>query len=240
MSFSFPDPQTHEFPEWILFDENFYYAKDIVTFGDELSVENLTQAYHLGIFPWHIQDLPLPWFCPDPRAILEFSELHIPKSLERAVRRSAFEFTIDKDFRSVIENCARVRRSGEKGTWITDGFIAAYTKLHLAGMAHSVEVWDKSGELVGGVYGVDAGGVFCGESMFHLVPNVSKFALLHLIEHLGSKGATWVDIQVLTPHLKAFGAKEIGRREFLRKLKATQGSSLDLFGKQPLRRSLDA
>ena len=229
MSFSFPDPQTHEFPEWILFDENFYYAKDIVTFGNELSVENLTQAYHLGIFPWHIEGLPLPWFCPDPRAILEFSELHIPKSLEKAVRRSAFEFTIDKDFRSVIENCSRVRRSGESGTWISDEFIAAYTKLHLAGMAHSVEVWDKSGELVGGVYGVDAGGVFCGESMFYKEPNASKLALLHLVELLRKNRATWLDVQVMTPHLKALGAKEIGRKEFLQKLKGTQKLDLNLF-----------
>lgn len=226
---SFPDPKTHEFPEWVLFDDYFYYAKDIVSFGDELSVDNLRRAYRLGIFPWHIEGLPLPWYCPEKRAVLEFSELHVPKSLERAKRRAIFTFTIDRDFRSVIESCARVERKGEKGTWITSGFIDAYCALHAAGQAHSVEVWGPDGVLVGGVYGVDAGGVFCGESMFHTVSNASKLALLFLIDHLRARGSTWLDAQVMTPHIRALGAKEIRRKEFLRKLKETQGFELKLF-----------
>jgi leucyl/phenylalanyl-tRNA--protein transferase len=229
---AFPDPRTYEFPEWVLFGDYFYYAKDIVSFGNELSVANLKDAYRLGIFPWHIEGLPLPWYCPEKRAILEFSELHIPKSLEKARRRSKHKITIDEDFRQVIESCSRTPRTGETGTWITDEFIDVYTRLHEDGTAHSVEVWDENGELAGGLYGVDAGGVFCGESMFHKEPNTSKFALLHLIEYMQERRATWLDVQVMTPHLKAFGAKEVSRKEFLRKLKETQGLGLNLFGKK--------
>ncbi len=229
MASRFPDPHTYEFPEWVLFDDYFYFARDIVSFGDELTVENLRRAYQLGIFPWHIDGLPLPWYCPETRAILEFSELHIPNSLQRARRKSSLTFTIDKDFKGVIENCAQVTRAGEKGTWITAGFIEAYSDLHQSGMAHSVEAWDERGNLVGGVYGVDAGGVFCGESMFHKVSNASKLALLFLIEHLREHDSTWLDVQVMTPHIKSLGAREIRRKEFLRKLKETQGLELKLF-----------
>jgi leucyl/phenylalanyl-tRNA--protein transferase len=226
---SFPDPRSHQFPEWVLFDDYFYYAKDIVSFGDPLTVENLRSAYRLGIFPWHVDGLPLPWYCPEKRAILEFTDLHIPRSLERARHKAAFTFTIDKDFGAVIENCARVVRNGESGTWITPEFIRSYRELHASGMAHSVEAWNADGDLVGGVYGVDAGGVFCGESMFHFETNASKLALLFLIESLRERGATWIDAQVMTPHVRALGAKEIRRSEFLRKLRETQGRGLKLF-----------
>ena len=226
---SFPDPRSYEFPEWVLFDDYFYYSRDIVSFGDRLTVDNLLKAYRLGIFPWHIEGLPLPWYCPEKRAILEFADLHIPRSLERARRKEQYTFTIDKDFRCVIENCASVSRNGETGTWITPDFIHAYTELHKAGMAHSVEAWDRNGELVGGVYGVDAGGVFCGESMFHTETNASKLALLHMIDHLRTSGATWIDAQVMTPHIRALGAKEIRRKEFLEKLCTAQSRELKLF-----------
>jgi leucyl/phenylalanyl-tRNA--protein transferase len=226
---SFPDPQVHEFPEWVLFDDYFYYSRDIVSFGDELTVDNLRKAYRLGIFPWHVDGLPLPWYCPEKRAILDFADLHIPRSLERARRKAPFTFTIDKDFKSVIENCAGISRRGETGTWITPGFIRSYTQLHHEGMAHSIEAWDAAGNLVGGVYGVDAGGVFCGESMFHTATGASKLALLHLIDHLKARGSTWLDAQVMTPHIRALGAKEITRSAFLRKLREAQSRRLRLF-----------
>lgn len=225
---NFPNPNTHEFAEWVSFGEYFYNARDIVYFGGKLTVENLLNAYHRGIFPWTIEGLPLPWFCPERRAILEFSELYIPKSLQKVQKKNLFTFTIDKAFREVITNCARVRRSHETGTWITCEFIDSYTKLHELGEAHSVEVWD-SDELVGGLYGVDAGGIFVGESMFHYRSDTSKLALLYLIEHLKSRGATWIDAQVMTPHLERLGAKEISRREFLHKLADTQNRNLKLF-----------
>lgn len=228
-SINFPNPRTHDFPEWVAFGEYFYNSSDIISFGGDLSVENLRNAYRRGIFPWTIEGLPLPWFCPELRAVLEFSDLHVPKSLEKERRKTNLTLTIDKSFRQVMENCARVARAHESGTWITERFVDSYTKLHEAGEAHSVEVWDASGTLVGGLYGVDANGVFCGESMFHLVSNASKLALLHLIEHLQSRGATWLDTQVLTPHFAVFGAQEIRRRDFLDKLETAQQRRLQLF-----------
>ena len=207
----------------------FYYdAHDIISFGGELTVENLSTAYRSGIFPWHIDGLPLPWFCPAKRAILEFSELHIPKSLRKEYAKTEFTLTIDKNFEAVIRNCSNARRSDSYGTWITPNFIESYCKFHQSGDAHSVEVWDET-ELVGGLYGIDAGGTFCGESMFFKRPNASKFALLHLIEHLKSRNVTWLDIQVMTPHFKVLGAKEIDRAQFLDKLEETQSLNLKLF-----------
>jgi len=228
-SINFPNPRRHEFSEWVSFGDYYYDARDIIGFGGDLSVENLRNAYRGGIFPWHIDGLPLPWFCPEKRAILEFAELHVPKTLRKEKRKTEFTFTIDKDFAQVIEKCAKIKRSGEKGTWITGDFIRAYGKFHEAGDAHSVEVWDASGALVGGLYGIDAGGVFCGESMFHTASNASKLALLFLVEHLESRGATWLDTQVMTPHFEVFGAKEIGREEFLDKLADAQARNLKLF-----------
>ena len=228
-SINFPNPLTHEFTEWVSFGEFYYNARDIIGFGGEMSVENLRNAYRRGIFPWAIENLPLPWFCPEFRAVLEFSELHVPKSLAKERKKTDFTFTIDKDFRAVIENCSNVSRAHEKGTWITGEFIESYCRFHESGDAHSVEVWSQDGALVGGLYGVDAGGVFCGESMFHLASNASKFALLFLIEHLKSRGATWLDVQVMTPHFKVFGAKEIHRAEFLGQMKKTAERRLKLF-----------
>ncbi len=228
-SIKFPDPRNHKFAEWAAFGEFYYPSRDIVGFGGELTVENLKDSYGKGIFPWHIEGLPLPWFCPEKRAILEFDDLHISKSLRKAWSKTAFEFTIDKDFRGVIKNCAKTKRSHESGTWITPEFIETYTYFHNLGAAHSVEVWNPSGDLAGGLYGVDAGGAFCGESMFYKESNASKFALLFLIDHLRSKGTTWFDVQVMTPHMEALGAKEISRKDFLDKLEEAQRSGLEIF-----------
>jgi leucyl/phenylalanyl-tRNA---protein transferase len=225
----FPDPQTHEFPEWVLVGEYFYYAKDVVSFGTPLTVETVAEAYRKGIFPWYTSGVPLPWHCPEQRAILEFEELHIPRSLKREQQKAPFTFTIDKDFGSVIESCSEAKRPDQGGTWITAQFIDVYCELHDAGMAHSVEAWNADGKLVGGLYGIDADGVFCGESMFHKEPNASKLALLFLIDRVSERGATWLDAQVMTPHLEALGAKEIDRGEFLYKLKKTQDRNLSLF-----------
>lgn len=228
-SINFPNPRYHRFSEWVSFGDYYYDAGGIIGFGGEMSVENLRAAYRNGIFPWAIEGLPLPWFCPEKRAVLEFSELHIPKSLRKEWQKTDFTLTIDRSFRQVIEKCSRIKRARESGTWITKDFIESYTKFHRAGEAHSVEVWDASGALVGGLYGVDAGGVFCGESMFHTVSNASKFALLFLIEHLQTRGATWLDVQVMTPHFEVLGAKDVSRVEFLDKLETTQRRGLKLF-----------
>lgn len=228
-AFEFPDPREHHFAEWALFGKYYYAAHDIVSFGNALTVENLREAYLKGIFPWPIERMPLPWFCPQKRAIIEFSERKVPRSLEKERRKNLFTFTLDGDFDTVIRSCARARRSGGAGTWITPDFIRVYGELFDAGMAHCVEAHDAEGELAGGLYGVDCGGVFCGESMFHLAPNASKLALLFLIDHLRTRGSTWLDIEVMTPHMKALGAKEIPRAEFLEKLRQTQELNIKIF-----------
>jgi leucyl/phenylalanyl-tRNA--protein transferase len=212
----FPDPRTSAY-------------EGIVMLGGVLNVPNLLNAYRRGIFPWPIDGWPLTWFCPEERAVLEFKDLHVPRRLSREQRRSPLRFTIDSNFRAIITCCARVRRNGEQGTWITPEMLRAYCALHEAGHAHSVEAW-AGAELVGGLYGVDAGGAFAGESMFHLRPNASKLALLFLIEHLQARGLDWLDVQVQSPHMRALGAKEISRDEFLLKLTETRARRLKLFG----------
>jgi len=209
-------------------DPRFSTPEGIVAFGGELTPDNLIEAYSRGIFPWPIEGLPLTWFCPPRRAILEFKRLHIPRSLALAQRKSKFRFTIDRDFFAVIKACSMIARPQEAGTWITPEMIEAYCDLNHAGRAHSVEAW-YGDQLVGGIYGVDAGGVFGGESMFHLRPNASKLALLFLFEHLSSKGSTWMDIQVMSPHMQTLGAIEITRHQFLNKLAAEQKNGLKLF-----------
>ncbi len=226
---AFPDPKNFKYPEWVSIGDYLFRSHDVVAFGTELTVENVREAYLHGIFPWYTEGIPLPWHCPEERAILEFADLTVPRSLERERRKDNLTFTIDKDFRAVIHECSLAHRPGQRGTWITNEFEKVFTQLYDEGMAHSVEVWDADSQLVGGLYGVDAGGVFCGESMFYKVANASKLALLFLIDHLASRGSTWFDSQVMTPHLEALGAIEIDRDEFLEKLSLTQRSGLKLF-----------
>ena len=202
---------------------------EVVGIGDDLSPLTLIWAYERGIFPWPMTGYPLLWFCPPQRAVLDFDKIHIPERLTRARRRSEFTYTLDTAFDQVIARCRVSPRPGQDGTWITPAVQAAYSALHRLGLAHSVEVWDSGGTLVGGLYGVSAGGVFCGESMFHSASNASKFALLFLCEHLQSRGAEWIDIQVMTPHLAALGATEIPREAFLDRLEAAQKRRLVLF-----------
>ncbi len=229
---AFPNPNHFDFPAAFQLGNYIVRVPGVIAFGVEPTTENLREAYRKGIFPWPTDGFPLPWHCPDMRAILEFNELHISKSLEKTRRSTRLSFTIDRDFRAVIKNCSHTKRPDQTGTWITTELMDAFCGLHKAGMAHSVEAWDAEGRLAGGLYGVDAGGVFCGESMFYRHPNSSKLALLFLIDHLKQRGSTWLDAQVMTPHIKALGAKEIGRNEFLKKLNKTQARSLNLFGQR--------
>lgn len=205
----------------------------LVAFNVPLTVQNLLASYRRGIFPWPagVRD-PIPWLSPDPRAILEFDRLRVPKSLVRTRRNCGWTFTIDRDFPQVIASCAAAPRPGQQGTWIHPAMRQAYTALHKAGGAHSVEVWEGD-SLVGGLYGVDPGGVFVGESMFRLRPNASKLALLHLVDHLTVRGAEWIDIQQLTPHMEALGAREIPREEYLGRLAVALRGGLDLFPGDP-------
>ena len=211
---TFPDPR--------------YAPSDVVAMGEDLRVETLREAYRKGIFPWPHEGVPLPWFSPRRRAVIFFDELHVGRSIQKAAKRSRFIFTIDQAFGRVIRSCSKVPRPEQDGTWIAPSIVAAYTRFHAAGDAHSIEAWED-GELVGGLYGVDAGGVFTGESMFHVRPNASKLALLFLIEHLRARGAAFIDCQVMTPHMEALGAREITRSRFLDMLAHAQAQGLKLF-----------
>lgn len=201
---------------------------DIVALGIDLSVATLREAYRKGIFPWPHDGLPLPWFSPRRRAVIFFDELHVGRSLRKMQQRAQFTFSIDRDFDAVIRACSVADRPGQDGTWISPAFIRTYAALHAAGDAHSVEVWEDD-QLVGGLYGVDAGGIFTGESMFHRRTGASKLALLFLIEHLAARGAQLLDCQVMTPHMEALGAREITRGRFLDALATSQTRGLKLF-----------
>ncbi|HVZ42137.1 MAG TPA: leucyl/phenylalanyl-tRNA--protein transferase [Candidatus Kapabacteria bacterium] len=200
----------------------------VVAVGGDLHPDTLMTAYRQGIFPWPQDGLPLIWACPRERAILEFDAIHIPRSLARERERTTFAFTIDHAFKDVILSCARIERPDQDGTWIIPQMVEAYITLHSLGHAHSVEAWEGN-ELVGGLYGVDVDGVFAGESMFHRRSNASKLALLHLIDHLRSGGAKWIDIQTMTPHFELLGARLIPRNKFLNKLQQTRRLGLRLF-----------
>jgi leucyl/phenylalanyl-tRNA--protein transferase len=192
----------------------------IVEWSNDLSVERLIWAYSNGIFPWPIPGAPkIPWVTPPKRGILRFSKLNLPKSLKKWLKNHPYQVTINKDFKTVIEQCAD--RGPMTETWITSSMIEAYNKLHHFGYAHSFEVWEQD-QIVGGLYGVYINGVFSGESMFHRRPNTSKLALLHLIQFLTARGTDWIDIQILTPHLEALGAESVSRDEFYALLRKTQ------------------
>jgi leucyl/phenylalanyl-tRNA---protein transferase len=200
----------------------------IVAVGGRPRPELLAEAYGRGIFPWPMEGYPLLWFSPPERGVLFFEELHVPRSLARERRRTRLTFTLDRAFERVIRACAAVPRSHEAGTWITREMIRGYCEFHRMGRAHSVEAWEED-ELVGGLYGVDAGGAFGGESMFRLRPNASKLALLFLVEHLRARGLQWLDIQVMTPHMEALGARLVPREEFLSLLARARERGLKLF-----------
>lgn len=184
--------------------------------GGELTVARLIQAYERGIFPWFSEGQPVLWWSPDPRTVLFPSELKIPRSLRKRLAKRDYEVRADTAFAEVIRACA-APRPGQDGTWITAEMAAAYTRLHEAGHAHSVETW-IGGRLAGGLYGVALGGMYYGESMFTLEPDASKIALAHLVRQLERWGFGMIDCQMKTAHLARFGAREIARADFMRKL----------------------
>ncbi len=204
--------------------------EEVVGIGDDLDPQTLRWAYRRGIFPWPMDGVPLLWFCPPLRAVLEFDRLHVPRRLARLRRCSPYTFTLDTAFGRVLDACRRAPRPGQGGTWITPALQQAFVRFHQTGDAHSVEAWDAQGQLVGGLYGVATGGAFGGESMFHLAPNASKLALLFLIDHLKAQGLPWMDIQMMTPHMEALGATCIARDVFLDKLEAARARPPISFG----------
>ena len=180
-----------------------------------IPVDALLNAYASGWFPMAVAPGDIRWYSPDPRGIIPLDTFHVPSRLARTLRKQRFEIRVDTRFRDVIEACAA--RTDEEGNWIDRAIIESYCELHAKGFAHSVEVW-RDGRLVGGLYGVALGGAFFGESMFHRVTDASKAALVALVDRLRARGFVLLDTQWVTGHLLQFGALEITRRRYLRKL----------------------
>ncbi|MEO9891447.1 leucyl/phenylalanyl-tRNA--protein transferase [Aurantibacter sp.] len=186
----------------------------LLAYGGDLSAERLLLAYNNGIFPWYDTNSPILWWSPDPRMVLFPNKLKISKSMSKIMAGDTFTLTKNVCFEKVIDQCAKVKRVGQDGTWITDDMKSAYMKLNELGHAISYEVWSEN-KLVGGLYGIDLGHVFCGESMFSLKSNASKYAFISLVKVLEAKNYKLVDCQVYTKHLESLGAEEITRKTFM-------------------------
>jgi leucyl/phenylalanyl-tRNA--protein transferase len=191
----------------------------ILAIGGDLSPERLLLAYKSGIFPWFEEGEPIFWWSPNPRMVLFLDELVVSKSMRNILNRNIFKVSFNQNFREVISNCQKIKRDGQNGTWITNDMIEAYCKLNELGIAKSVEVWQNE-KLVGGLYGIDLGNVFCGESMFSKVSNASKVAFIVLVNQLKKDNYKVLDCQVYNEHLESLGCREIDRTDFMKILKS--------------------
>lgn len=196
----------------------------LLAVGGNLSCSTLLSAYRMGIFPWFSEGDPLLWWSPSIRCVLDPHRIHISKSLNRQLRQQRFDISIDQAFPAVIKNCAD--RKDNQGTWITNEMIAAYVRLHQQGHAHSIEVWQDS-DLIGGIYGLAIGGIFCGESMFSHRANASKIAMVYLCRHLIKQGYSLLDCQIVSDHLLSMGATSMNRQDFLNLIATQNNRSID-------------
>lgn len=212
-------------PSWLFPDPSSADPDGVVGVGADLAPSTLVHAYRSGVFPWPHPRLPLPWFSPDPRGVMRPGSLHVSRSLRQRLRRCGWTTTVDAAFPAVVANCAEPR--DDEGTWITPAMQRAYVRLHALGWSHSVEVWDGA-ELVGGLYGVQVGGCFTGESMFHRASDASKVALVDLAHRFDQAGGRWLDVQIATPHLVSLGAEQVPRSRFLRELAAVRDRDVRL------------
>lgn len=210
-------------------DPNDYDAEGLVAVGGDLEPERLLLAYRSGVFPWYAEDTVPLWWSPDPRALLAPDRLHVSRSLQKTIRRGGFALTWNRCFEHVMGECGRGR---EQGTWILPEMLAAYVRLHELGHAHSLEVWQGE-RLVGGVYGVQVGGLFAAESMFHRATDMSKVALVALVRSLFAAGIELLDVQFVTDHLATLGAFAIPRREYCRRAAVAAARAVDLTAVAP-------
>lgn len=194
----------------------------LLAVGGDLSRERLVSAYAHGIFPWYSSSTPILWWSPDPRPIIEPARVHVCRTLRKLLRKKPFEIRLDTAFDQVLVGCAKTPRPQGDGTWLVSEMMEAYLDLHDMGLAHSVEAW-QGGRLVGGLYGVSLGRAFCGESMFYHVPGASQAAFATLNRLLEHWGFHFIDCQQTTPHMLHFGAQEVGRDEFLARLREAIG-----------------
>ena len=192
-------------------------SEGILAVGGDLSPERLLLAYKSGIFPWFNSGEPILWWAPKTRMVLYFDDLVVSKSMRNILNRNKFTVTFNQNFSEVISNCSTIKREGQQGTWISQEMREAYCKLNELGIAKSVEVWQNN-ELVGGLYGIDLGSVFCGESMFSKVSNASKVAFISLANQLKKENYKLLDCQVYNEHLDSLGCREIDRDDFMKLL----------------------
>lgn len=202
---SFPDPNLLE------------SESGIMAVGGDLSPERLYFAYQLGLFPWYNPGEEILWWCPDPRFVLFPKDLKVSKSMRKIMRDEVFTFTENKCFREVIEECKDTFRKDQDGTWLSDELVNSIVKLHEAGIAKSIEVW-QNGELVGGFYGIQIGKIFCGESMFAKVSNASKAGFIYFIQSQ-KENLELIDCQIHSEHLESLGATMITKKDYLNRLK---------------------
>lgn len=207
--------ESGEFPNALVTDEH-----GILAIGGDYSPKRLLKAYEKGIFPWPHRGLPPLWFCPNPRFILVPNQIKISRSLQKALKTTSLTIKADTNFLAVIKQCQRVHDQRSLDTWITDELIEGYYTLHQQGYAHSIEAYEDE-ELVGGLYGINLGSIFFGESMFYTVPNASKICFVTLVAHLINWQISLIDCQAHTHHLARFGAFSIDRNTFLQKLKSS-------------------
>ena len=198
----------------------------IVAWGGDLNPSRLIRAYQNGIFPWYNKDEPILWWSPSPRLIMELDDFKLSRSLKKSIKK--FDYKFDTNFKEVMQKCSSTPRTGQNGTWIQEDIIEAYESLHNIGIAHSIESY-QNGILVGGLYGLAIGKVFCGESMFAHVNDASKSAYAILVKHLKVWGYDFIDCQVPTDHLKSLGAKEVSREFFLNKLEKVNYDKIEHF-----------
>lgn len=192
----------------------------LLAVGGDLTPHRLIEAYNSGIFPWYDESQPILWWSPDPRMVLFPEKLKVSKSMQQLLKKEAFKVTFNEAFGDVVDQCSRIYRKGQEGTWITPEMKNAYLVLHQLGLAKSVEVW-QDGELVGGLYGIllKDKNVFCGESMFAHVSNASKYGFIKYVRKLREQGVRLIDCQIYTAHLESLGAEEIDREAFMKFLK---------------------
>ena len=198
----------------------------IIAWGGDLNPSRLIKAYQTGIFPWYSKGDPIIWWSTDPRLIMELDDFKLRRSLKKSIKK--FDYKFDENFKEIMQKCAEVPRAGQEDTWIQNEIIEAYLELHNLGVAHSVESY-YNGEMVGGLYGVVVGKVFCGESMFAHKTDASKAAYAILIKHLKKWGYDFIDCQVPTNHLKSLGAKEVAREYFLNRLNKVNMDKIEHF-----------
>ncbi len=208
-SYTFPNPRLSS-------------AEGLVAWGGDLNPNRILSAYTKGIFPWYNENDPILWWSPDPRLVLYPKDIKISKSLKRSMKK--FEVRIDTNFEAVMRKCRQVRLDNEEGTWILEEVIDAYVEIYQQGLAKSFEVY-HDGKLVGGLYGIDLGKIFCGESMFQIKSDASKTALVYLAQYCLENGYELIDCQVPSNHLKSMGAVEMAREEFLDILEESLGLS---------------